>query len=336
MRSTATFDRLRTARAGEFLLCLSASALVAAGLFAICLGLSGHFLPHDEQFFGMNASDLCTLHGCRVVHFMVHDRVSFGGALVAIGVLYLWLAGGPLCTGQAWAWWTLIVSATIGFASFFAYLGYGYLDTWHGIATLGLFPCFVAGLVLSYPAIRRPRQTHCLLRPNSTGHWKSIGGLARISLFGTAVGLVGAGLTIVAIGMSFVLVPQDVDYMGVTADDLAALNPRLIPLIAHDRAGFGGAVCCIGTVVFLTVWYGRPSRGRWWALAIAGVVGFGAAIGIHPAIGYDSATHLAPAIIGAATYFIGLVLTAWPTERRPIRTRPIADETVPQVIGEPN
>ena len=34
-----------------------------------------------------------------------------------------------------------------GFVSFLAYLGYGYLDTWHGLATLVLLPCFVLGLV---------------------------------------------------------------------------------------------------------------------------------------------------------------------------------------------
>jgi hypothetical protein len=41
------------------------------------------------------------------------------------------------------------VSATLGFASFLAYLGYGYLDAWHGAATLLLLPTFVVGLMAS-------------------------------------------------------------------------------------------------------------------------------------------------------------------------------------------
>src|SRR5262245_22690941 len=115
--------------------------LLLAGLVVLAIGASGRFLPHDEAFLGMSAADLCALHGCRVVHFMVHDRVSFGGAVAAVGLVYLWLAAGPLRRGAGWAWWALCASGSVGFASFFAYLGYGYLDTWHGLATLGLFPC---------------------------------------------------------------------------------------------------------------------------------------------------------------------------------------------------
>jgi hypothetical protein len=37
---------------------------------------------------------------------MVHDRATFGGVLIAIGALYLWLVEFPLRRGAAWAWWT--------------------------------------------------------------------------------------------------------------------------------------------------------------------------------------------------------------------------------------
>jgi hypothetical protein len=33
----------------------------------------------------MDPRTLCTLHQCRIVHFMFHDRVSFGGTLLGIG-----------------------------------------------------------------------------------------------------------------------------------------------------------------------------------------------------------------------------------------------------------
>src|SRR5438445_669347 len=75
---------LRAAEGGYLPLLALAVALVLAGLCAVCLGLSGRFLPHDERFLGMAAEQLCALHGCRIVHFMVHDRISFGGALVAV------------------------------------------------------------------------------------------------------------------------------------------------------------------------------------------------------------------------------------------------------------
>lgn len=134
---------------GRPLLLLSGLALVLAGAFALFLSATKHFLPHDVDYLGMTADQLCGIDNCRVVYFMFHDRVAFGGALIAIGVLYLWLAEFPLRRGEAWAWWAFVVSGIFGFGSFLAYLGYGYLDTWHGLATLLILPCFVIGLAKS-------------------------------------------------------------------------------------------------------------------------------------------------------------------------------------------
>jgi hypothetical protein len=110
-------------------------------------------------------------------------------------------------------------------------------------------------------------------------------------------------------------VPQDLAYMGLSVDDLQRINPRLIPLIAHDRAGFGGGVCTCGMLLFFCVWCGHPSRSLWQAIALAGIAGFTTAIGIHPIIGYTDFTHLAPAVLGAVVYANGLVLTYGPMVR---------------------
>jgi hypothetical protein len=132
---------------GTLLLLAGAGSLVLAGGFAIFLAASGEFLPHDIRYLGMSAVDLCAVARCRVVEFMVHDRAAFGGALFAIGVLYAYLVLFPLRQGEGWAWWLLAVSAGAGFGSFLAYLGYGYLDTWHGLGTMLLLPVFVVGLL---------------------------------------------------------------------------------------------------------------------------------------------------------------------------------------------
>lgn len=137
-------------------------------------------------------------------------------------------------------------------------------------------------------------------------------GSGRALLLITAAGMTCAGLTILVVGMTCVFVPQDVAYLGLTADEMHAFNPRLVPLIAHDRAGFGGAVCCCGIALFFCVRCGTPSRTLWWVLALVGVVGFGTAIGVHPAIGYSDALHLAPAVLGAFAYYWGLILTYGP------------------------
>src|SRR5688500_3791670 len=108
-------------------------ALAVAGGIAIFIAARGEFLPHDVAFLGMTPQALCAVNECRIVHFMIHDRVAFGGALVAIGVVYLWLVAGPIGRGERWGWHVLLVSGAVGFASFLAYIGYGYLDSWHGV-----------------------------------------------------------------------------------------------------------------------------------------------------------------------------------------------------------
>jgi hypothetical protein len=298
-------------------LVLLSLGLVLSGLFALFLAVTGQFLPHDERFLGLTAEQLCARHGCRIVHFMIHDRLAFGGALVSVGLSYLWLVEFPLRRGEAWAWWLLLLSGTVGFASFLAYLGRGYLDLWHGVATLALLPCFVVGLVRSWVVLARREGVRCLLRSNIRVALSSAHGLGRACQLAAATGLVGAGLVILLVGMTSVFVPQDLAYLGLSVEEMDTLNPRLVPLIAHDRAGFGGAVCCCGVVLFFAVRCGRPCRSLWQMLAVAGAIGFGTAIGAHPAVGYDDPVHLAPAVLGAILYLAGLVLTFRPMLRQP-------------------
>ena len=92
----------------------------------------------------------------------------------------------------------------------------------------------------------------------------------------------------------------DLAFIGLNRDQLNAINPRLIPLIAHDRAGFGGATATAGLLTFACVWWGTPSRSLWQALLVGGLAGWTTAIGVHPAIGYVDAFHLVPAVTGRA------------------------------------
>lgn len=240
---------------------------------------------------------------------MIHDRVSFGGAIIAVGALYLWLTEFPLRSGQAWAWWIFLVSGTIGFASFLAYLGYGYLDSWHGIATLVLLPLFAIGIYKSLSLVRPLPSIRVLFTHGSRPTFNSRFEQGRLLLLVTAFCLMLGGLVIMTVGMTTVFVPQDLQYMELAAADLRTANPRLIPLIAHDRAGFGGGVCCCGVTMFFWVLCGVPSRSLWQALLITGTCGFGSAIGVHFPIGYTSLIHLAPAYLGAAIYCFGMSFT---------------------------
>ncbi len=171
---------------GRPLITFTGICLALSGAFALFQSATGHFLPHDTEFLRMTADDLCSINECRVVHFMVHDRVSFGGSLIAIAVMYVWLAEFPLKSREAWAWWLLLLSGIVGFGSFLTYLGYGYLDSWHGAATLALLPCFVSGLWLSRPRVdpeihmvAADISWRSVLWPGCRANWRSTDGLGR-------------------------------------------------------------------------------------------------------------------------------------------------------------
>ena len=231
---------------GRPLLQFTAFALLFSGCFALFLSIRREFLPHDITFLKMTPAALCAIAECRIVAFMFHDRVAFGGVLVAIAILYFWLCAVPLSEGAPWAWWTITISGAIGFLSFLSYLGHGYLDTWHGVGSAALVPVFLGGLLRSRVLVRNdPHRRMDVVLRRLEGRQK----LGRLALLGTGLGMLLAGATILTVGMTRVFVPQDLAFMGVTVADLNAANPRLVPLIAHDRAGFGGGLIAAGLTV---------------------------------------------------------------------------------------
>lgn len=176
-------------------------------------------------------------------------------------------------------------------------------------ATLVLLPLFAVGLIKSRLEIRPFESMRDAIRPGTPLSLATRYGKGRLLLLVTAASLVLGGLIIMTVGMTSVFVPQDLEFMQVAAADLANVNPRLIPLIAHDRAGFGGGVCCCGLTMFFCVYCSPPCRSLWQALWVMGGAGFGTAIGVHFPIGYTSSSHLAPAFLGGAMFFFGMAWT---------------------------
>jgi hypothetical protein len=296
---------------------LSAAALglLAAGLFAWFLAVTDQLLPHDLAWLSITEDELRGVADGRLLHFMAHDRAAFGGTLVAIAVLDLWLIRVPLADGRAWAWWTLALAGGVGFLSFLTYLGTGYLDTWHGLATLVLLPMYALGLAVNRGTLKDPIGLRTLALAGAVPDGGSRAWLGRAVLLLAGLGVAVAGITIATIGSVVVFVPQDIDYIGLSRSQLDAIDPRLVSLIAHDRAGFGGGLATTGLTVLACVWCGRPSRSLWETLAIAGTAGFGAAIGIHGLVGYVDLSHVGPAVLGAAVFALGLALMPRGPER---------------------
>ena len=280
---------------GRYPLSVTGLVLLLSGWFAIFQSATGYFLPQDVNALGFDARQLATAANIRVVHFMFHDRVAFGGTLLAIGCAYWFLAEFPLRAREPWAWWAFLFSGAAGFASFLTYLRYGYLDTWHGIATLFLLPLFLAGLWRARPS--------AISLSDVWQHGQTMS-LGRLGLAFLAVGILGAGATIMVVGMTRVFVPQDLAFMCVTPAELTRISPRLVPVIAHDRAGFGGGLFSTGIILLFLGRHARLSRSLVQTVALMGLAGFGAAIGVHPAIGYTDFTHLLPAYLGALAFAV--------------------------------
>jgi hypothetical protein len=286
---------------GRFLIALTGISLALSGLFAILQSLSGQLLPQDSHAIGMDASALMHVGNSRLVGFMFHDRVAYGGSILAIGAGYLWLAAFPMRLRALWAWWALALSGTVGFLAFLTYLGRGYLDTWHGVATLFLLPVFIAGLW-------RSRPDKFSLRMEKRNDNSPLAKWGRILLGACAVGLILAGLTIAIFGMTTVFVPSDLRFIGLNVSALDRISSSLIPVIAHDRAGFGGGLCSIGFLLLFMARFAELTRNFVEIIAVMGCAGFGAALGVHFIVGYRDFLHLLPGFVGFAIFILADVL----------------------------
>ncbi|HEX7158508.1 MAG TPA: hypothetical protein VF214_05825, partial [Edaphobacter sp.] len=195
-------------------------------------------------------------------------------------------------------------SGAVGFLAFLTYLGRGYLDTWHGVATLFLLPVFIAGLWRSRPdklSLRSLRLEKC----NDGCPFSRWG---RILLAACAVGLILAGLTIAIFGMTTVFVPSDLRFIGLDVSTLDRISCSLIPVIAHDRAGFGGGLCSIGFLLLFMARYAELTRNFVEIIAVMGCAGFGAALGVHFIVGYRDFFHLLPGFVGFVIFILADML----------------------------
>lgn len=279
------------------------AAMLLGGLLAFGIAATRVILPYDEVFVGMSREDL-NLINPRLMAFMQHDRISLAGTMLAIAVLYVFLAWCGIRRGAHWAMVSVLVSAFIGFVSFFLFLGFGYFDPFHAFVTAIMFQF----LLMAWTGDLTPPEFTSLpnLRETPAWRWAQWGQLIFVI---HGAGLVGAGMIIAAVGCTSVFVREDLQFMDVCPSDLSLANPRLIPLIAHDRASFGGMLITTGLAVLMTALWGfrEGCRWQWWMLLLAGVPAYVMAIGIHIIVGYTNWWHLLPAYGGLSLLTAGLV-----------------------------
>jgi dihydroorotate dehydrogenase len=284
---------------------LMGAGMLFGSILALVIAATRIVLPYDEAFIGAARAELEALNP-HLLAFMAHDRVSLAGTMVAIGVMYVGLSVFGIRRGLHWAQQSVFVSAFTGFASFFLFLGFGYLDTFHAFVTGALLQLLLLGVHarLGSPALS---PSHDLRGDRA---WRqSLWGQLLLIIHGFA--LLGAGATISVIGITDVFVHEDLEFMHTTAETLMLANPRLVPLIAHDRATFGGMLLASGWVFLLPALWGfrRGSAWLWWTFLVGGLAAYSAAIGVHFSVGYMNLKHLLPAFGGLILFLFGLILS---------------------------
>jgi hypothetical protein len=92
---------------------------------------------------------------------------------------------------------------------------------------------------------------------------------------------------------------------------LRSADSQLLPFIAHDRAGFGGALMGAGLAVLLISMWGwrRGERWVWWSLLTGCAAGTAPVLTVHFAIGYTSFEHLLPVYILVVVTALALTLS---------------------------
>jgi hypothetical protein len=279
--------------------------MVGAGLGAAAITLGPLLLWYDEGYLGMGRENLASVSGT-LVPFLQHDRVTMAGTMVSIGVLYAGLAWGGMRQGWPWARSALAVSGLVGFPTLLYFLVIGFVEPLHTAVTVVLFPMFLLAV------LRAPAAPAWSPPVDGDDHVRRRALVGQLLMVATGAGLLAGGAVISAVGLTDVFVPSDLVFLGLDARDLHAASERLVPFVAHDRAGFGGALLAAGlAVLLLSAWGWRGGeRWLWWTLALSSAAGFLPAVLVHAVIGYTDLGHLAPVYVGVVLTVVALVLSA--------------------------
>lgn len=276
--------------------------MIAGGVGAALVALGPVVLPYDAAFLGVGSTGLAAIN-TRLIHFLQHDRITLAGVMIALGILYSALSWWGIRPGRAWPRDALLASCVIGFPTLFYFFAYRYVEPVHAVMAAVLFPLFILA------TWRRPRG-HVLVEDEGPAGERQQALLGQLLMVTTGIGLIIGGLTISFTGLTTVFVPSDLAYMGTSAHALDAANQRLLSFIAHDRAGFGGALVSVGVAVALIAAWGweRGQAWVWWSLFVSGVVGFGFALAVHIGVAYTDFWHVAPIYVGIVFTAVSLAL----------------------------
>lgn len=279
-------------------------AMVIGGVISLYLSVTTVILPYDELFLGIGRETINAFNE-RILLFMAHDRMTLAGSIISGGLLYMLLARFGIRQRLKWAKQASDSAAIIGFLGIFLFIGYGYFDWLHLLFWLVLLPFFITGFYRTRMIDGTPWSAN---RRNHPIWKRSL--YAQFCFVILGASFILGGIVISWIGVSNVFVSTDLLYLCMPKEMLDAFNKQLIPVIAHDRAGFGSALISVGLLVLLCALWGfhQGKRWVWWMLLVSGIPAFSAGISVHFLIDYTTFIHLLPAYFALSLFMIGLVL----------------------------
>ena len=119
----------------------------------------------------------------------------------------------------------------------------------------------------------------------------------------SSIALTMAGVTLIAMGLYFIvlrppLLPEDVRYMALPADQLEMLRPRLEAWLTHVFRVMGGYVLATGVLMItLAVTSFRAHR---WGAAVGALIGGAASIGWMTIVNFIIDSDFKWVLLGAA------------------------------------
>jgi dihydroorotate dehydrogenase len=277
------------------------------GVLAMIVATTRVVLPYDEVMSGLTRAQLIEIND-RLLLFMTHDRVTLAGTMLAVGIMYVTMAWWGIRRGVHWAYLSVVASALAGFLSFFSFLGFGHFDPFHAFVTAILCQFLLLTIHARLP------ERHQMEMPDlhNDRRWRANQWGQLLFVIHGAV-LIVAGSVISYIGMTTVFVPEDLEFMHTSAADLYGTHPQLVPLVAHDRATFGGMLIACGVATLLPALWGfrRGQAWLWWSLMLAGNVAYLSTMLVHWNVGYHSLKHLIPAYSGLGCLWAGGLASYW-------------------------
>lgn len=276
--------------------------MLLGGLLALLISMTVIVLPYDEAFLQLTREQLMTINP-NIIRFMQHDRMTLAGTMISGGFLYMQIAHYGVRYGMYWAKKAIHIAGVVGFLGILLFIGFGYFDWLHGLLWLMLLPFFWMGYRTTRNFSEHPASSN---RTNHSAWKKGLWGQFAFVILG--VSFILGGFVISTIGVSGVFVPTDLTYICMSPEQLNEINERLIPVIAHDRAGLGSSLISVGLLVLmLSLWgFQQGRKWVWYTFLIGGIPAFSAGIVIHFAIGYTSFVHILPAYFALLLFVIGL------------------------------